>query len=146
MIRYSKINKKSIMEKISGADKVFHTYADNIISAYLFGSMKSGNNSPLSDIDIAVLFNQGLPGKEFRSYENKLYVNLLQYFKTDEIDLIILNDIPLSFQYEVVKDKRILYYSDFVKMIDFENRVILEYLDFKPYRDEYNKAFIEAMV
>jgi uncharacterized protein len=146
MIRYKKIDKQYVVNKIHGLDKVFKVYVNKVICAYLFGSMKSGRITPLSDIDIAVLFDGKLTRNEMELYENKLYMNLTQYFKTDEIDLVILNDAPPSVQYGVIKVKSIIYFSDFYKMIDFENKVIMNYLDFKPYREEYNKAFIKAMV
>ncbi len=145
MIRYKKIDKQFVLGRLTGSEKLFEGYSDSVVCIYLFGSMNSKNTTPLSDIDIAVLFYNKLDKIEMNMLEDEIFSLLSKYFKTDEIDLLTLNNVPLSVQFGVIKHKRIIYYSDFEKTIDFENKVILDYLDIKPYRDEFNSAFIDSL-
>jgi uncharacterized protein len=146
MIRFKKIDKQFVLSRLTGSEKLFEGYSDSVICIYLFGSINSKNTTPLSDIDIAVLFQNKLGKIEMIRLENEIFTLLSKYFKTDEIDLLILNNVPLSVQFGVIKEKSIIYYSDFEKMIDFENIVILDYLDIKPYRDEFNSIFIDSLI
>lgn len=145
MIRFKKIDKDFVLDKLEGSKKLFEEYSDHIVCVYLFGSMNSKQITPLSDIDIAVLFYDSLDKNVMEKLENEIHILLSKYFKTDEIDLINLNTAPLFGQYGVIKEKSIIYYSDFEKMIDFENKVIMYYLDIKPYRDEFNSVFIDSL-
>ena len=145
MIKFKKIDKQFVLDRLIGSEKLFEGYSDSVICIYLFGSMNSKKTTPLSDIDIAVLFHNKLDKIEQNRLEDEIFTLLSKYFKTDEIDLLNLNNVPLSVQFGVIKEKSIIYYSDFEKMIDFENKVILEYLDIKPYRDEFNSVFIDSL-
>jgi len=78
------------------------TARKDVIFAYLFGSMALGTFKPLSDIDIAVYL------KKRKLSEKRLEIigDLADIFKTDEIDLVVLNTAPLSLQ------MRVMWYSD----------------------------------
>ena len=146
MIKSKKIDTQYVLEKLKSSGKLFEAYSDHVIRAYLFGSIYIERITPLSDIDIAVLYYDKHEKCEFDELENKIYMLLSKHLRTDEIGLINLNTVPLSVQFGIIKDKRILYYSDFEKMIDFENKVIMNYLDIKHYRDEFNSIFIESLI
>ncbi len=60
--------------------------------AYLFGSIARGEENCLSDIDIAVLFDEVLTKKEAFDLQLKLIVDLGDLLKTKNVDLVVLND------------------------------------------------------
>lgn len=56
MIKFKKVDFDIALKNIKTLSDVFKRYGDNIIVAYLFGSVNNGNINSLSDIDIAILF------------------------------------------------------------------------------------------
>ncbi|ABB15046.1 type VII toxin-antitoxin system MntA family adenylyltransferase antitoxin [Carboxydothermus hydrogenoformans] len=143
MIKYKKIDFEKVNKVFPDIDKVFARYGSKIVVAYVFGSYRRGEIRPLSDIDLAVLLDRNLSKTERLEIQIELLDDLIEFLGTEEIDLVILNDVPLSIQYGVLKDKKIVYYSDKQKLVDFEADVVLKYLDIKPLRDEFNREFIK---
>lgn len=124
---------------------LLENYKSSVIAGYLFGSCRTGSMTPLSDIDIAILFDEKLSSEEIENMKNEIYAKLIEALGTDEVDLIVLNRAPLSVRFGVLKDKEIIYFSDKEKVVDFQCDVVSEYLDFKPIRDGINKEFLSMM-
>ncbi len=55
-----------------------------------------GTYTSLSDIDIAVLFDEGLSKETMGKLENDIIEELIRIFKIYEINLIVINSAPLS--------------------------------------------------
>jgi len=103
---------------------------------YLFGSKATGRYSKLSDIDIAVLLNNG----EDFNLKNLLLDLIFEFsklFRSDKIDLVILNKASLAVQYNVISNGKILYELNIETRCNYETNLISLYLDFKRYEDEY---------
>lgn len=142
MIKFKKIDFDMALKNIDTLGDVFKKYDDKIIVVYLFGSVNDGNMNALSDIDIAILFKE-MPKENIINLEFEVLEDISKHLKTEEIDLVNLNFAPLSIRYGVIKNKKILYYSDKQKVLDFEFEVIKSFLDFKPIRDMINFEFIK---
>ncbi|MCX7904125.1 MAG: nucleotidyltransferase domain-containing protein [Caloramator sp.] len=142
MIKFKKVDFDVALKNIQTLSDVFKRYGDNIIVAYLFGSVNNGNINSLSDIDIAILFKE-MPKEDIIKLEFEVLDDISKHLKTEEIDLVNLNFAPLSVRYGVIKHKKILYYSDKQKVVDFEFEVIKNYLDFKPIRDMIDYEFVK---
>jgi len=56
-----------------------------------------------------------------------------------------VNNAPLTGQYGVIIDSKILYSRDEDARLSFEEMVIDEYMDFKPFLDEYDKEFLKQI-
>jgi hypothetical protein len=115
---------------------------------YLFGSKATGRYSKLSDIDIAVLLNNG----EDFNLKNLLLDLIFEFsklFRSDKIDLVILNKASLAVQYNVISNGKILYELNIETRCNYEMNLINLYLDFKRYEDEYyevmHKQILEGM-
>ena len=82
---------------------------DDIIFAYLFGSYAKEKQTHLSDIDIAVYINH-----KTCTYHKKLEIlrELSKLLETDEIDLVILNQSPISLLTRILAEKIILVDHD----------------------------------
>lgn len=94
--------------------------------AYLFGSHARGKASRLSDIDIAVLYKKGI-NQEMA--ENKLFHELALILKTDNIDLVNLEEAsPLLAHRAVIRGKALLEH-DRHKEAQLKVGVIREYED-----------------
>ncbi len=69
-----------------------------VTAAYLFGSRASGRPTPLSDVDVGILMDGDLADMESFRIEMNLLGELQKIFKTDNIDLVVLNKAPLPIQ------------------------------------------------
>jgi len=96
---------------------------------FLFGSVASKKNTPLSDIDLCVSLS--LPPKERLQARIKLLGQL-----PDKYDLQIFEDLPIYVQKEVLSGK-LLYFKNHAKVVERALEIIQEYEDFKPIYNYY---------
>ncbi len=124
MIRNTPI-KHDIRKLIPEAETYLKSRED-IHFAYLFGSFARGSTSPFSDLDIAVY----LAGAELADKRMEILGDLIDIFKTDEIDLVILNTAPLTLRMNILLSKRLLAdNAPFVRHA-YESMTIRSYFDF----------------
>jgi uncharacterized protein len=103
--------------------------------AYLFGSVASGENRPDSDIDVAVM----LEPRGTLLDDAALHDRLADATIGTEVDMLVLNDAPLWLRFRAVGGRVLFSRDERVRIADRE-RVEKEFLDFKPYHDEYLRA------
>jgi uncharacterized protein len=116
---------------------------DRVLAAYLFGSHARGTAGPHSDIDVAVLVDPGLPrrlGGPLTQIQTALELALGPF--AARVDLIDLATAPADLVHRVLRDGELLVEHDRRARIEFEVRRRAEYIDLKPYLDEYRKAAI----
>jgi len=111
-------------------------------AVYLFGSTASGKTGPLSDIDIAVLANKDVDRIERSNLRLKLIAELTDIFKSDKIDLIILNDAPVQLTFEIISKGKLIF-GRRGEIAEFEARASSYYHDMKYYIDRYTKEIIK---
>jgi len=131
---------KQLEEKLSE----FFANLDSVILAYLFGSTVRGEANCLSDIDIAVLFDKNLTKKEAFDLQLRLIVDLGDLLKTNNVDLVVLNDSPLLLTFNIIRDGIILK-SDERERVHFETRIMSRFYDEQYYIDRHMKRTIERM-
>lgn len=107
---------------------------------YLYGSRAGGRISPLSDVDLAVLVSKSLNKKEWYELLLALMGVAASTLKTDEVDLQILNNIPLQAQYSILKNKKMLFCRSESRRTEYEEEVVVRYLDFRPILDAQYEA------
>jgi predicted nucleotidyltransferase len=125
MIKYKKLpaNIEDLMPK---AFAYLQSRSD-IEFAYLFGSFGKGKPLPLSDVDVAIYL-----GETMDVHEKKMEILgvLMDLIETDEIDLVILNEAPLTLKMKILESKAIVVdHSPFLRH-RFESLVMREYFDF----------------
>jgi predicted nucleotidyltransferase len=105
-----------------------------IAAAYQFGSTIRGQESPLSDLDIAILVNDKHAPAVFDLLKIELILayELQKRLGVSEIDLITLNHQKLPFQHGILRTGQLIYDADPKYRIGFTQRVISAYLDFRP--------------
>jgi predicted nucleotidyltransferase len=108
----------------------------DILFAYLYGSAMYDPNLSMGDIDVAVYLKAADMNQYIRK-EEELTAFLASKLHTDEIDLRILNALPLVLKYSILKDGKLLFSRDELHRVDFETSVMIRFLDLKPYLDEY---------
>lgn len=116
---------------------------EKIRFAYLFGSILE--SSQFRDIDVALY----LPA-EMDSYRRAKYgmrvaretEKALDYAK--EVDVRVINDAPVEFQYEVVKTGKLVFSRDDRKRVRFEARVLSAYMDYRETSGWLNRELLEV--
>jgi predicted nucleotidyltransferase len=104
-----------------------------IASAYLFGSHVSGEISPESDVDIAILLKKTAPrGRELIHAEDYLAYKIAKRLEVIEVDLIDINNKGSLFQHNVLRTGILIYDGDPAFRIKFETRTIIHFCDFEP--------------
>lgn len=84
---------------------------ESLVSAYLFGSVAQGSIHRESDVDIGVIFRRArLAGRLDRSQERvRLLSGLMAALSRNDVDLVVLNDVPPRFgRAVVVEGERLL--------------------------------------
>lgn len=105
---------------------------DDVEFAYLFGSFGKGKCFPLSDIDIAIyLKNFEDLNKEYL-IEKRLEIlgELINLLQTDEIDLVILNNAPLTLRMKILETRRVIVDKNPFFRHRYESLTMREYFDF----------------
>ena len=62
-----------------------------------------------------------------------------------EVDVVILNTATIEFKYLIIIRGKVIYSIDDEKRTDFEDVVIRDYLDFKPFLELYRKEVRKAI-
>lgn len=112
---------------------------------YLFGSQATGKANKLSDVDIGVLFNEGLDkGKRF-DLRVRMITEVIGILKTDWVDVVDFQQAPLKFKYQIVFPKKIIFSKNKKKVSEIEHQSVHSYLDFQPYLYKIAKRQLELI-
>jgi len=122
--------------------KKFLQKQDSIELAYLFGSVAQQRAGKLSDVDLAIFLDESLDKKERFDLQLGLLSNLQEIFQTDRVDLVVMNDAPLSLNFEIIKANYPLFIRDNDFKVDFEHNIISRYLD----RQYYDQRWADDLI
>ncbi|HOV22276.1 MAG TPA: nucleotidyltransferase domain-containing protein [bacterium] len=115
---------------------------EDVIFFYLFGSYGKNKISPLSDIDFAFYLKEGI---DYFDKKEELIEIINTVLKTDEVDVVILNEISPSFFKEILKTRKIILSKDANKRIEFELRKLREFFDTEKLRNFSEQALIRRI-
>ncbi|HJH29803.1 MAG TPA: nucleotidyltransferase domain-containing protein [Methanosarcinaceae archaeon] len=122
----------------------FFETKDSVTLAYLFGSTVRGDANQLSDVDIAVKFDESLSKKDVFGAELSLISELTGILKTDKVDLVVMNDAPLLLNYNIIKNGKILKSDESIR-IQFETMTLSTYLDEKHYIEQHTNNILNRV-
>ncbi len=106
---------------------------DEILALYLYGSYGTERQTPLSDVDLAIL---PMPGSRFTLRdEMTIEGELTRLALEDDINLVNLATAPVDLQMRILDTGTPLYVRDRSFLADFQAKVVLHYCDFKPVLD-----------
>ncbi|QNB47806.1 hypothetical protein BR63_16955 [Thermanaerosceptrum fracticalcis] len=134
-----------IRERLKTLPLSLEPFNQQISAVILFGSLVMGKETPLSDVDLAILYRRNLDNDELARVHSHVYGIITDLLETDDIDLINLNTAPLSMKYGAIKQSKILLLNNRKEYIDFWEQTVKQYLDFKPLLDECNKTLLETL-
>ena len=116
-----------------------------LIAVYLYGSYGTSYQTPLSDVDIAVLCtdDQDLS----LDYKLQLIGLCTETLQEEDVSVTILNQAPLAFRYKVLAEGRPVFIRDRIAHAGFLERTINRYPDFAideaRFFEEYDRALVE---
>ena len=119
--------------QISALQEALQNYPQ-VLFAYLFGSQATGNVTPMSDVDIAVFFDERLSSAEQFRLRLHLIGILCQALQRNDVELAVLNDEAIVLRYEVLNTGRLIFSRSDEAQIEFFVRSIREYFDTEPLR------------
>ena len=117
------ISKSNIIKKASE----FFNQRNDVLFAYLFGSYAGNRATPRSDIDIAVYL-----GNEVYDSAKKMDLihSLSIVLKEDALDLVILNQAPVTLAINVLKKHIMIIDKNPLIRHRFESLIMRKYFDF----------------
>ncbi len=109
---------------------------------YLFGSVALQKAGKLSDVDIGIFLDESLDKKDRFQTKLRLISDLEDILKTDRLDLVIMNDAPVSLNFEIIKANYPLFIRDENLKVDLEQYIMSRYLD----RQYYDKRWTNNLI
>jgi predicted nucleotidyltransferase len=119
-----------------------HVFARQPVKlAYLYGSAVTGQVNPFSDVDIALVVEEGLTPLQRLRLALRTQVDLADQCDVTNGDVRIINDAPLVFRGRVVCDGILVYARDEDERVAFETATRLRYFDYLPVHKRLQDAF-----
>ena len=66
-------------------------------------------------------------------------------FRSDVIDLVFLKDAGLELRFHVLRYGKVLYEGDQKARLDFEDKTTLDYCDYRPVLDYFDRTLLQAL-
>lgn len=117
---------------------------EEVLFAYLYGSYATGTFYSGSDIDIAVYLRPSTT-RHYLEKDAQLGAELQTQLHSDDVDLRILNVLPLLLKYRVIKEGILIFSRDEQARVDFDTEVMNDFLEMKPYFEEYDRMLAERI-
>lgn len=115
-------------------------------TVYIFGSRARRQEGPLSDYDFGILLHQKLKSKKYFDIKLALIGLFSKKFKTNQIDIVILNEASPLIAMSVIKEGKILFETDKNYRVAFENYIMMTYYDRLPYEERYTEKLLERLL
>lgn len=114
---------------------------------YLFGSKAQGFITPLSDIDIGVVFANP---NHYRHNVLKVYEKLFGLFlkifpETSKIDIVFLQFAPLALQFRATRYGKVLYKKNHQSLFRYKEEILKRYADMRYFLNLRYKAILERI-
>ena len=103
---------------------------NNVILAYVFGSFVYGTITPLSDLDIAVVFDEKVPNKERFDRRLRLSYEIGKLTEMDRVDVVDLEAVrnPLL-KHDAALEGKVIFSKNKEFQREFELKILQEYED-----------------
>ena len=116
--------------------------ATPVVIAYLFGSRARGTARADSDIDVAVLLSDDVPRERYLDVQLAVADVLSRESRLPNVDLVVLNDAPLTLRGRAVQEGQLLYSTDEPLRAEMESRTFREFGDFKIWMAELDRELL----
>lgn len=133
-----------INNKINSKLKII-TERSGVRDFYIFGSSALEIRHDTSDLDIGVIFKNGLPptGERMKIY-GEIFSLLSEAFPEEKVDLVFLEETALHFQFKALTEGKLIYSADINQAFNYLEKVINFYRDYKYFIDEFYQGMLET--
>ena len=111
---------------------------------YLFGSIASSKDNEYSDVDLACLFDQDLPRRDYAA-RSLVIMDELSGRLDKNVDIVALNQASSFLKFQIMRDGLRVYERVGRTKRNFEARAIMEYFDFLPVKRRMETALINSI-
>lgn len=115
-----------------------------LIAAYLYGSYGTPDQTPLSDVDLALVFAPGeepAPGQLL-----DITGRAISHLGEDDASITVLNKTNPILQFRVIDTGRLLFCRDEAALADFKAGVFTRHADFRIDYEAFCREYDEALV
>jgi len=113
--------------------------------AYLFGSVARNDASPISDIDIGVLFSESLSPRQKHLNALALISDLIGIYHKNNVEVVDLQQASPALRYNAINQGKVIFNIKETRRTQFEVHALNSYLSTKPLRDQYNQQLIQEV-
>jgi len=113
---------------------------EDVLEAYLFGSLARGDSEPTSDTDVAVYLDRGRAAQSPFGPAADLASLLMRELGRDAIDVVVLNEAPPMLYHRVLRDGTRILARDLAATTTREGRALSRYCDYVPQLEKIDAA------
>ena len=139
------LGKKSLVEALKNRLSGLFLQDKRIIAAYLFGSRADGSAYEGSDLDFGIMLDPGSEQPFTLNDELDLEAKVEAALRSDNFDLVVINDVPLILQFRIISPAKLIYVKDDDKRCETEEHIMVRYYDFQPRLREFNREYFAAL-
>lgn len=120
---------------------------DGILAVYLFGSRALGREVPESDVDVGVVLDPDTHLATEARFEIRLRLigDLIHALGENEVDVVILNEIPAPFAAKIIREGVRVHVTDQERAREFERDILLRAADLIPFLRRARQAQLERL-
>ena len=135
------------VESISSRLASYFAGQAGVQAAWLFGSHPEGRSHRDSDLDVAVLLARAGYSSARARFEARVAMtaDIIAVLHRNEIDVVVLNDVPPRFARRIVLDGRLVHCANANAEHAFRRDVQLRAADIGPFLDRMRRIKLEAL-
>ena len=123
----------------------FFAEEEKVLLAFLFGSYARGRAGTHSDVDLGVLVGHDTDLDDPYRLQSELQRGVGKTLHRYDVDLILLNEAPLTLRYQVVRYGQVLFEREEGLRRWYWRRVVNEWFDTQPMRDRFFRILLKRM-
>ena len=135
---------EGVQDKIPGLARTVACDKD-VVALFAFGSLARNALKPMSDLDFGIIISPRLDKIQRFEKHMELIGLFNDFLRTDEVDLIDMNDASPKIAFEILKTGKLLFCNDRTALTDFRERLVKFYLDFKHVREAFDSVFLKGI-
>jgi predicted nucleotidyltransferase len=118
-----------------------------VSSVYLFGSHAEGRDHRESDVDVAVLLDWKRYPTSAQRFDVRVLLGseLISVLNTNDVDLVILNDLPPLFGRRILYEGKRVFLGDPEADRVFARDIQLQAADLAPWLERMSRIKLEAL-
>lgn len=123
------------------------TKPEGLISAYLFGSQRTGRTHRESDVDVGILLDRRIRTTRRDRFEERLRLSsaLIAALDKNEVDVVVLNDAPPEMAAGVVTEGVRIFCAEPTADRAFSRDVQLRAADLLPFLDRTRRIKLSIL-